>query len=116
MGLEVTFSFESSENKSEWADIVEGLARGEVGVILQERFNFFGQTAADMLDNVLDEYPAELFMADGCHIDNGHFQLVFEWPLSHADFPEKLRCLFELCGARNIRFDTFDLSGDMSGF
>jgi len=110
--IEASVQFNAGEHLDHWQGIAQGLCNGEVGVKLQDRVDVFGDTVAELLENLLEDHDSLLLQAARYEVDGSQISIYFEWPTGLERFVEGLRAFLVACGVTNLQITGKDLSCD----
>lgn len=111
MSMSLEFQFQSSRSE-EWAQILEGLGRGETGALFQDRMDVFGEAVAAQLEDMLERWPVEYFRIEGYRRDGDHFRVEFVAGPEAEEFAQQMWHLMEACKVKGLSCRGIDLSGD----
>lgn len=110
--IEASVQFNAGEHLEHWKGIAQGLCKGEVGVKLQDRVDVFGDTAAELLENLLEDHDSFLLQAARYELDGTQINIYFEWPTGLERFVEDLKAFLLACGVEGLQITGNDLSCD----
>lgn len=75
--------------------VFDGIDQGEIGALMEECFDTFGEVVSDEVANMLELYGSEAFTMEEYSFENDQFRICFN---GDCGFTEHMLYLLKLCG------------------
>lgn len=98
MHIEPILTFRVKQDHELWDRVGQLMQSGSTGADLQDEVDAFGKEAAQLLEDLLDQFDSVLLMA-GYARKGDQVQMVFDWPPGMEELAASIKAWLVACGA-----------------